>query len=272
MFQVNLNLLNHSDVPTLLGQHPKHADAIPRSEWVPWINVEIIIAHGVMKSHPGVIKDVLGNQRPPSGLKVVVQISRLDPAASFRLITLDYDHVVTRYESCFAPHALPLTPTNSHGHVKLHHFWRPRTELFMPRTDEPSKSSPIVIPWPPLVISGSTTPLPESCLSSSPAWDPSSRTPQLDRTSPIPGSPSQSVNPEHPPNSCTSLTSPDHALLNPRLVDVRIKVVVNRGGYEAKEISALIVSTEGRLGICRPKYKTWEYLSPEWVTPKYPNA
>jgi hypothetical protein len=61
-------------------------------------------------------------------------------------------------------------------------------------------------------------------------------------------------------------------LLNPQLVDLRIRVVVNGGGYNAKEISALIVSTEGRLGICRPKYKTLEYLSPEWVTPKYPNA
>ena len=55
-------------------------------------------------------------------------------------------------------------------------------------------------------------------------------------------------------------------------MDLRIRVVVNGGGYKAKEISALIVSTEGRLGICRPKYKTLEYLSPEWVTPKYPNA
>jgi hypothetical protein len=32
------------------------------------------------------------------------------------------------------------------------------------------------------------------------------------------------------------------------------------------------VSTEGRLGIRHPKYKALEYLSPEWVTPKYPNA
>lgn len=252
-------MLKHSDVPTLLRQHPKHADAIPRSERVPWINVEIIITHGVMKGRTGVIIDVLCNQRTPSGLRVVVHITLVDPAAPFRRITLDYDHVVeARYESYFAPHELPLSPTNSRG-VKLHHFWCPRTELFMPRTDEPPKTSPIVIPPPSLVISSNTTPFPESCLSSSPAWDPSSRTPQPDCTSPSP--PSQSVDLEHPPNSCTSLTSPDHALLNPRLVDVGIKVVVNGGGYEAKEITALIVSTEGRLSIRCPKYKAFEYLS-----------
>lgn len=167
---MNLNLLNHSDVPTLLAQHPKHADAIPCSERVPWINVEIIIAHGIMKGQTGVIRDVLRNQRTPSGLKVVVQITLLDPAAPFRCITLDYDHVVeARYESYFAPHELPLSPTNSRG-IKLHHFWCPRTELFMPRNwFEPPKTSPIVIPPPPLVISGSTTPFPESCLSSLPA-------------------------------------------------------------------------------------------------------
>jgi transcription elongation factor len=59
---VNLNLLNHSDVPTLLAQHPKHSDAISHSERVPWINVEIIIAHGIMKGRTGVIRDVLCNQ------------------------------------------------------------------------------------------------------------------------------------------------------------------------------------------------------------------
>jgi len=275
MFQVNINLLKHSDAPTLLGQHPKHAGAIPHSERVPWIDVEIIIAHGhPMKGHPGVIKDVLCNQPTPSGLQVVVQITSLDSTAPFKRITLDYDHVREARYSYFAPHELPLTPTNSRG-VKLHHFTCPTAELFMPRTYEPPTLSPMVIPRPALVISGNTTPFPESCLSSSPAWDPSSCTLQPNCTSPI--SPSHSVDPKHPSNSCTSLTSPSrpidpvHAWLDPRLVNVGIKVIVNGGTYEAKELSAFIVSTEGRLSIHRQKYKTFEYLPPEWVTPKYPN-
>lgn len=55
-------------------------------------------------------------------------------------------------------------------------------------------------------------------------------------------------------------------------MNVGIKVVVNGGEYEAKELSVFIMSTEGRLSIHRQKYKTLEYLSPEWVTPKYPNT
>lgn len=95
MFQVPINLLKHSDVPKVLGLYPKHAGAIPRSEKVPWINVEIVIAQGhPMKGHRGIIKDVLCNQSTPSGLKVVVQTTYLDPTAPFKYITLDYDHVV----------------------------------------------------------------------------------------------------------------------------------------------------------------------------------
>jgi hypothetical protein len=54
-------------------------------------------------------------------------------------------------------------------------------------------------------------------------------------------------------------------------VNVGLRVFVNRGEYKAKELCAFISSTEGRLGICHQKYNTWEFLSPEWVTPKHPN-
>ena len=275
-FQVPINLLKHSDVPIVLALHPKHASAISRSERVPWINMEIIIIQGhSMKGYQGIVKDVLCNQSTPSGLQVVVQITSLDPTSPFKHITVDYDYVVEARYLYFGPVERPLTLTNRYG-VKLHHFAYPKTELFMPQTYGPPKSPLTLIPRPQLSesIPGNTTPFPESCLSSSPAWDPSSRTPQPDHTSPV--SPSQSV-PEHPPNSRTSLTTPslpidpDHPLLDPRLVNVGIKVVVNGGKYKEKELSALIMSTEGRLSIRHQRYKTLEYLSPEWVTPKYPN-
>jgi hypothetical protein len=107
-FQVSQNLLKHSHVPLVLGLHPKHAGTIPRSERVPWLNLEIIVtAPGhPMKGYPGVIKDVLCNQRTPSGLRVVVQITSLDATAPFRCINLDYDHVLEARYSYFAQHEL----------------------------------------------------------------------------------------------------------------------------------------------------------------------
>ncbi len=67
-------------------------------------DIEIVIAHGhPMKGYPGIIKDVLCNQRIPSGLQVVVQITSLDSGAPFKCITLDYDHVVDARYSYFGP-------------------------------------------------------------------------------------------------------------------------------------------------------------------------
>jgi hypothetical protein len=69
-FQVNVNLLKHSDVPHVLGLFPKPAVVIPRSERVPWINTEIIITGNghSKKGYRGIIKDILCNQPTPSGL------------------------------------------------------------------------------------------------------------------------------------------------------------------------------------------------------------
>ena len=102
--------------------------------------------------------------------------------------------------------------------------------------------------------------MPDSCLSSSPAWDPSSRTPEPnpDYSSAGPSSSSHRVDLEHP-------------LLDARLVNVGLKVIAKGGEHKGKELTAFVVSTEGRLSFRRHKYKTWQILSSEWVTPKYPN-
>jgi len=280
-----MNLLKHSDVPHVLGLHLEHAAPIPHSERVPWIDVEIVITHGhAMKGYAGVIKDVLCNQRTASGLRVLVQITSLDPTAPFKRIPVDYDHVVEARYSYFGPVEQPLTILTYSRGVKLHHFACPKSGLFMPRNYGPPQSSPTTLtpttltPWPPVDRSDNMTPIPESCLSSSPAWDASSRTPQPNRYNSC-ASPSQSADPEYalldPPGSCTSLTPPshpvEHVLLDPRLVNVGMRVVADRGKYKAKELTAFIMSMEGRLSIRHKKYKTWENLSPEWVTPKYPN-
>lgn len=105
MFETKINFLKHSDVPHILGVHAtKHAGMIPHSERIPWIDVEILITRGhAMKGYSGIIKDVLCNQPTPSGLRVIVQITSLDPTAPFRRITLDYDHVVEARYSYFGP-------------------------------------------------------------------------------------------------------------------------------------------------------------------------
>ena len=139
----------------------------------------------------------------------------------------------------------------------------PKSQLFMPRTNTPPKFRPALIaPSPPLLLHapGNATPLPDSCLASSPAWDPSSRTPQRDPDHSF-ASPSS---PSHP-------VDPTHSLLDARLVNVGLKVVANGGGYQGKEITAFISSADGCLSFRHQKYKSSVFLSPEWVTPKHPN-
>ncbi len=109
---------------------------------------------------------------------------------------------------------------------------------------------------------GDATPIPESSLPSSPAWDPSSRTPQPNFDNPeslaSPSSPLDTFDQEHP-------------LLNLRLLDVQLKASVTGGKFNKRELTASVQSIEGRLRIQHHFYKSWEALRPEWVTPKYPN-
>src|SRR6266545_2313033 len=133
----------------------------------------------------------------------------------------------------------------------------------MPRTDKLQMSLPPIIGQVPLDtpdIATPATPIPDSCLFSSPVWDPSSRTPQsnADHSFASPSSLSHSIGPEHP-------------LLDARLVNVGLKVVIDGGEYKGKEITVFVKSMEGQVSFCRQKYNSLEYLSLEWITPKYPN-
>ncbi len=161
-----------------------------------------------------------------------------------------------------------LILANSCG-VKLHNYALPKCELFIPRnkTSEPAKlSRPLILP--PVDshtsnLPGNATPLPEPTLPSSPAWDPSSRTPQpnYDNT--------EFASPSPPPDAFDP--GPGHALLDLRLLDARLRVFVTGGKYNKRELTASVHLIEGRLTIRHHFYKSWEALLPEWVTPKYPN-
>ena len=86
---------------------------------------------------------------------------------------------------------------------------------------------------------------------------PSSRTPQ-------PGSPLSPSSPNHPPST-------RHILLDPRLLNAQLRVNVNGGGFNNKELTVSVRSINGQLGIRRTVYKTAKFVDPEWVTVKHPN-
>ena len=110
---------------------------------------------------------------------------------------------------------------------------------------------------------GNATPMPEPSLLLSPAWDPSSRTPQPNYDNVELASPS-------PPVDAFD-SAPGHALLDLWLLDAWLRVFVTGGKYNKRELTASVHLIEGQLTIWHHFYKSWEALLPEWLTLKYPN-
>jgi len=65
---------------------------------VPWISTEVIITKlgSPLKGYVGIVKDVLRGQDTATGLKIVVQLTHLDPSSPFRTTVVDYDDVVEK--------------------------------------------------------------------------------------------------------------------------------------------------------------------------------
>jgi hypothetical protein len=111
--------------------------------------------------------------------------------------------------------------------------------------------------------------VPEFPYLSSPSWNPNSHLLQPD-LQPAYGQTSSLSSPIHPPN----LQEEDgnkHQLLDLRLVNSQLRVIVTGGPYNHKELTAAIKSIDGRLVILYKCYTTSTPLSPDWVTPKCPN-
>jgi hypothetical protein len=60
-------------------------------------------------------------------------------------------------------------------------------------------------------------------------------------------------------------------LLDLRLLNAQIRVIVTGGTYDKKELVVSIESIDGQLRIMYKRYKTLIRLTPEWVTPKHPH-
>ena len=104
--------------------------------------------------------------------------------------------------------------------------------------------------------------MPDSVISSTPAWDPSSRTPVAtpeveDLVGPNIQLGQQLV------AQCSHVV---HPLLDPRLVGKQFRVVANGGNFKQKEITVVIALISGQLSIRHNKYKTSEAVSSEWVS------
>jgi hypothetical protein len=71
-------------------------DSLSKADRVPWIGIHVINTKlgSPHKGHVGVVKDVLCGQDTASSLKIVVQLTHLDPSSPFRTVIFDYDDVV----------------------------------------------------------------------------------------------------------------------------------------------------------------------------------
>ena len=108
--------------------------------------------------------------------------------------------------------------------------------------------------------------MPDSPISSSPAWDPLSRTPIA--------TPEEDLVVPNIQLGQQLVVQPScvvHPLLDPQLIGKQLKVVVDGGNFNKKEMVVAISLVSGQLSIQRSKYRTSEALSPEWVSLKHPN-
>jgi hypothetical protein len=71
-------------------------DFLSKTDSVPWIGTNVIITKqgNPFKGYVGIVKNVICSQDTASGLKVVVQLTHLNPLAPFKITVIDYDDVI----------------------------------------------------------------------------------------------------------------------------------------------------------------------------------
>lgn len=114
---------------------------------------------------------------------------------------------------------------------------------------------------------GGATPMP-TATSSTPAWDPSSRTPLPSDHGLLQQSPTQ---PSQSSSALADPPAPQHVLLNERLVGAHLLATIDGGMYKNQLKAVDILCVDGRLRLFHCKSKTYNPLEPHWVTPKCPS-
>jgi hypothetical protein len=74
-------------------------DFLSKTDSVPWIGTNVIITKqgNPFKGYVGIVKNVICGQDTASGLKVVIQLTHLNPSAPFKITVIDYDDVVEQW-------------------------------------------------------------------------------------------------------------------------------------------------------------------------------
>ncbi|KAF9455726.1 hypothetical protein BDZ94DRAFT_1277496, partial [Collybia nuda] len=93
-----------------------------------------------------------------------------------------------------------------------------------------------------------------------PAWNPSSQTPDIGTSSQV-----------YVPPTMSQQQGPSHPLLDPQLINIKLKVLVTGGQYQGKEMVVSLVKVDGELSIQFNHYKTLGFLLPGDLTLKRPN-
>jgi hypothetical protein len=164
----------------------KADDSLSKKDIAPWIDTKVIIRKvgSPFKGYIGDVKDVLTRQDTASGLKIFLRLAHLNPSSPFKALVVDYDDVVEQrsVKDLHLQESILSTPSSRTG-FSLYDYAEPLSLLFQPskaymksarRTLGPSPQAPM----PEVSTSGGATPMPDQTSSLTPAWDPSSRTPQ----------------------------------------------------------------------------------------------
>src|SRR6267378_2757736 len=150
---------------------------------------------------------------------------------------------------------------NPSTRLELFSYKKPADNLFHPSKHYQEQQSSLQAS-----TSGGATPMPDLS-SSTPAWDPSSRSPMPEFFT--------SLNLSQRPVASTSqvsnsLQASPHFFLHRCLIGITLKVVVNGGKYKGKELDAHLVEANGQLCIRYIHYKSSIPLQPDWVALKHP--
>jgi hypothetical protein len=113
--------------------------------------------------------------------------------------------------------------------------------------------------------------MPTETSCTSPAWDPSSKTPLHFST--YPSFSTNTMNHQSDSLSFAGLSQAQdqHVLLNPLLVGKKLNAIVNGGEYRQKTLEVTISMLHERVLLNHTKYNTAYPLQPDWVRPKYPS-